>query len=153
MNTSLKNSLLAAAAFAAATCFAQTPPSVGTDSTPPPQVPPPAPGTPDSPDLYPSGKTPVSSGVSQAPVNDQYATVDSDLDGRISLNEFTSAAVLNGGASVTTRSAASGIPRSDETTGDAKGRNTPEVFRQFDVNKDGYLSSAEFAAYTQAEKR
>lgn len=153
MNASRKNSLLLAAAFAAVTCFAQTPPSVGTDSTPPPQLPPPAPGMPDSPDLPPRGKTPLSSGVSEAPVNNRYAAVDADHDGRISLSEFTSAAGRDDGASTTTRSAASGIPRSDETTGESKTRNTPEEFRQLDVNKDGYLSAKEFAAYTQDGQR
>jgi len=82
-----------------------------------------------------------------------FKSLDTDGDGRISLDEFTAPAEKYREA---TRQEVSGVPKEPPSVGGPGGsisagssiedRFSPEVFRQLDVNHDDYLSPAELEA-------
>jgi hypothetical protein len=145
--------LAASLALTGATAFAQSSASTSSSED---YAPPPVPvqsGAPVSTNS--TGKT-SGSGTTREITVEQFTAVDTDSDGRISLNEFIASPVLGSNASsdATARSSISGTPRSDETTkvdADVRGRNTPELFRQLDKNEDGFLSATEIAAFYQVD--
>ncbi|HWA28405.1 MAG TPA: EF-hand domain-containing protein [Lacunisphaera sp.] len=145
MKTSRPLLLAAGFAFAMAVAYPQVPP-ISPNTTPPPEgTPAPAvPGMPDHP--VPDGKATLS-GPSHA--SESFRAADTDLDGKISLDEFV--AMRSSSPGPGTRSSRNGSPRADDPAPATRARNTPDAFRQLDVNKDGYLDPSEFAAFSLGE--
>jgi Ca2+-binding EF-hand superfamily protein len=82
----------------------------------------------------------------------RFEEVDADGDGRVSLTEYSRASLLNSGrSSPDINSSDRPVSRSSETTSPKTGAgqsepNSADVFRQLDVNHDGYLSRSELEA-------
>jgi hypothetical protein len=84
----------------------------------------------------------------------QFEAIDKDNDDHINLDEFTSSPILSGGNEVAPGQAATeAAPRSDGSVlvKPVSGRNTPELFRRLDKDRDGYLDSVEIAAFYLSE--
>jgi hypothetical protein len=97
-----------------------------------------------SPDLDSSTPRASSNANPVGVLNSNFAQIDSDTDGRISLTEFTQ---LSSTGSTTSGSTVATAGRSDSTTGVTSGSlYTPEQFRLLDSDHDGYLTRAELNA-------
>jgi hypothetical protein len=97
-----------------------------------------------SPDLDSSTPRASSNANPVGVLNSNFAQIDSDTDGRISLTEFTQ---LSSTGSTTSGSSVATAGRSDSTTGVTSGSlYTPEQFRLLDSDHDGYLTRAELNA-------
>jgi len=85
----------------------------------------------------------------------QFEAIDRDHDNYVNLAEFMSSPILRGDviAAATGQAPTVAAPRSDGSVliKPAPGRNTPELFRQLDKDRDGFLDSIEIAAFYVGE--
>lgn len=96
-----------------------------------------------------TGKT-SGSGVIKEITADQFDEIDTNHDQRISLSEFRNSPILSGAnEAVAGQLPTVAAPRTDGTVvvKPTPGRNTSELFRRLDRNRDGQLDSVEIAAF------